>query len=122
MGMRDDRDPAKQKAQLLKLLSEKGRKNYIQPEDRMDVDVAETTERKDNHTCYYCRKPGHLKKDCRKRLADEAKQGNSLPKARTIKIVDEAKEEVGGEIKSKLQTLSEEDRHSLLLNIVEQDF
>jgi hypothetical protein len=40
----------------------------------MDINVAEVPEEhKEKQVCFYCQKPGHIKKDCRKRLANEAR-------------------------------------------------
>ena len=63
----------------------------------MDIDVAETTEidttrtnqRKTNE-CFYCQKPGHFAKDCRKKKSDraqvESSGGNSNVK--TADLID----------------------------------
>jgi hypothetical protein len=74
LAQRDSKDMSKQKAYLLQLLNKKRNQQHICPEDRMDVDIMETSNsNKERRVCYFCKLPGHVKKDCQKRMAEEAK-------------------------------------------------
>jgi hypothetical protein len=74
LAQRSNNDPAKQKAYLLQLLNQKKKQDHIHLEDRMDVDATEMADdKKEKCLCYFCKMPGHLKKDCHKRMAEEAK-------------------------------------------------
>jgi Zinc knuckle len=89
----------------------------------MDVDVTETSnEKKEKHTCFYCQKPGHIKKDCCKRLADEAR-GRKLPvHIKKVEVVDEDKEDAKSELCKMIQAMGEEEKHSVLSSLVNKHF
>jgi hypothetical protein len=73
LAQRDSKDPSKQKAYLLKLINQKQNHSYVHPEDHLDVDITETSDdKKEKQVCYYCKQPGHIKKDCWKRMANES--------------------------------------------------
>jgi Retrotransposon gag protein/Zinc knuckle len=116
------RDSAQMKAYLLKLLNNK-KGNHIRPEDHMDVDTAEPVEeKKEKHACFYCQKPGHLKKDCRKRLANEAKGRKVAIHIKKAEIVDEDKEDVKSELRKMVQAMGEDDKRSILSSLVDEHF
>jgi Zinc knuckle len=109
------------KAYLLKLLNKKG--NHVRPEDRMDVDTVEPVEEKrEKRACFYCQKPGHLKKDCRKRLADEAKGRKPAVHIKKAEIVDEDKEDAKSELRKMVQAMGEDEKHSILSSLVNEHF
>jgi Zinc knuckle/Retrotransposon gag protein len=115
------RDSAQMKSYLLKLLNKKG--NHIQPEDCMDVDAAEVPEeRKERRACFYCQKPGHLKKDCRKRLADEAKGKKPTIHVKKAEVVDKDKEDVKSELRKMVQAMGDEEKRSILSSLVNEHF
>jgi Zinc knuckle len=116
------RDSAQLKAYFLKLLNNK-KGNHIRPEDRMDVDAAEPVEEKrEKRACFYCQKPGHLKKDCRKRLADEAKGRKPAVHIKKAEVVDEDKEDAKNELRKMLQNMGDDDRKNVLSSLVDENF
>jgi Zinc knuckle len=116
------RDSAQMKAYLLKLLNNK-KGNHIHPEDRLDVDVVEPVEEKrEKRACFYCQKPGHLKKDCRKRLADEAKGKKPAIHIKKAEIVDKDKEDVKSELHKMVQAMGEDDKRNILSSLVDEHF
>jgi Retrotransposon gag protein/Zinc knuckle len=123
LGQQGGRNSAQMKAYLLKLLNQKKGGNYIRPEDRMDVDVAEVSEKqKERHTCFYCQKPGHIKKDCRKRIADKAKGNKTSIHVKKAEIIDEDKEDAKGELRKMLQAMGEDEKRSLLSSLIDEHF
>jgi len=61
-----------------------GHRTTSQGGDAMDVDITETTEidttrtnQRRNNECFYCQKPGHFAKDCRKKKSDHAQAEGS---------------------------------------------
>jgi Zinc knuckle len=110
------------KAYLLKLLNNK-KGNHIRPEDRMDVDVTEIPEeKKERRTCFYCQKPGHLKKDCCKCLADEAKGRKSSIHIKKAEVIDEDKEDTKSELRKMVQAMGEDEKCSILSSLVDKHF
>jgi Zinc knuckle len=116
------KDSTQMKSYLLKLLNNK-KGNHICPEDRMDVNVTEVQEeKKERRACFYCQKPGHLKKDCCKHLANEAKRQKSSTHIKKAEVVDEDKEDAKNELRKMVQTMSEEENHSVLSSLVDEHF
>jgi Retrotransposon gag protein len=116
------RDSAQLKTYLLKLLNNK-KGNQIRPEDRMDIDAVEPVEEKrEKHACFYCQKPGHLKKDCCKRLADEAKGKKAAVHIKKAEIVDEDKEDAKSELRKMLQNMGDDEKRSILSSLVDKHF
>jgi Retrotransposon gag protein/Zinc knuckle len=116
------KDSAHLKTYLLKLLNNK-KGNHIRPEDCMDVDAAEPVEeKKERRACFYCQKPGHLKKDCRKRLADEAKGRKPAIHIKKAEVVDEDKEDAKNELRKMLQNMGDDEKKSVLSSLVDELF
>jgi Zinc knuckle len=116
------RDSTQMKSYLLKLLN-KQKGSYIHPEDHMDVNVTEVQEeKKERRACFYCQKPGHLKKDCHKHLADEAKRQKPSAHIKKAEIVDEDKEDAKNELHKMVQTMSKEEKCSVLSSLVDEHF
>jgi hypothetical protein len=123
LAQRDSKDMSKQKAYLLQLLNKKRNQQHIRPEDRMDVDVTETSDNnKERRVCYYCKLPGHLKKDCQKRMAEEAKGRMSQTRARQAEVVDEEKEDTLATIKKSVKAMKESDKRDFLASLVDENF
>jgi hypothetical protein len=117
------KDASKQKAYLLQLLNQKRNHQNVCPEDCMDVDVTETSEdKKEQRLCYYCKLPGHLKKDCRKRMADEAKGRKPQMQARQAEVVDEEKEDVLATMRKNVKAMKESKRRDFLGVLVDKHF
>jgi Zinc knuckle len=116
------RDSVQMKSYLLKLLN-KQKGNHIRPEDRMDVDVTEVQEeKKERRACFYCQKMGHLKKDCHKCLADEAKRQKPSAHIKKVEVVDKDKEDAKNELRKMVQAMSEDEKHSVLSSLVDEHF
>jgi Zinc knuckle len=89
----------------------------------MDVDAAELVEEKrEKRACFYCQKPGHLKKDCCKRLADEAKGKKVAVHIKKAEVVDEDKEDAKNELCKMLQTMGDDEKKSILSSLVDEHF
>jgi hypothetical protein len=123
LAQRDSKDTSKQKAYLLQLLNQKRNHSHIHPEDCMDVDITETSEdKKEKRLCYYCKLPGHLKKDCQKRMANEAKGKKPQTQVHQAKVVDEEKEDVLTTIKKSVKAMKESKRRDFLGALVDEHF
>jgi Zinc knuckle len=89
----------------------------------MDVDITEVQEeKKERRVCFYCQKPGHLKKDCRKRLADEGKRQKPSVHIKKVEVVDKDKEDAKNELCKMVQAMSEEEKHNVLSSLVDKHF
>jgi hypothetical protein len=107
----------------LQLLNQKRNHQHVHPEDRMDVDVTETSDsNKENRVCYYCKLPGHLKRDCRKRMADEAKGRKPQTKAHQAEVVDEEKEDVLTTMRKNVKAMKESKRRDFLGALIDEHF
>jgi hypothetical protein len=104
----DTKDTSKQKAYLLQLLNHKQNHSHVHPEDCMDVDVTEISDdKKEKRFCYYCKLLGHLKRDCWKRMADEAKGRRPQSQAHQAEVVDEEKEDVLTTMRKNVKAMKE---------------
>jgi hypothetical protein len=118
----DTKDPNKQKAYLMKLINQK-QSGHIHPEDHMDVDITEVLEEcKEKQVCFYCQKPGHIKKDCRKRLADEARGRRPQTQTWQVEVVDEDKEDTLAGIKKNVKAMKDAEQRDLLAVLVDENF
>jgi hypothetical protein len=118
----DSKYPAKQKAYLIKLLNQK-KSNYVHPKDCMDVDVTETSdERKVKWTCFYCGKPGHIKRDCQKHMADEARGKKPQTQAWQAEVIDEEKEDTLAMMKKDVKAMKESEWRDFLAMLVDENF
>jgi hypothetical protein len=123
LAQRDNRDASKQKAYLLRLLNQKQNPGHIHPEDHMDMDVTETSnDKKEKRVCYYCKLPGHLKKDCHKRMADEAKGKTPQTQAHQAKVVDEEKEDILATMRKNVKAMKESERRDFLGVLIDEHF
>jgi hypothetical protein len=120
---RGNQDTAKQKAYLLKLLNQKRRQDHICPEDRMDVDATEIVEdKREKHVCFFCKTPGHLKRDCCKRMAEEAKGRKPQSQIQQVQVINEEKEDARTTIRNSVKALSKAERRDLLGSLVNENF
>jgi Zinc knuckle len=118
----EGRDSRQMKAYLLKLLN-KQKGNHVHLEDHMDVDVTEVQkEKKEWRACFYCQKLGHLKKDCRKHLADKAKGRKSSIHIKKAEVVNKDKEDAKNELRKMVQAMSEEEKCNVLSSLVDEHF
>jgi hypothetical protein len=123
LAQRDSKDTSKQKAYLLQLLNWKRNQQHVHPEDRMDVDVTETSEsNKERRVCYFCKLPGHLKKDCWKRMAEEAKGRKPQTQAHQAKVVDEEKEDALATMRKNVKAMKESKRRDFLGALIDEHF
>jgi hypothetical protein len=89
----------------------------------MDVDVTETSDdKKEKRLCYYCKLPGHLKKDCRKRIADEAKGRRPQTQVHQAEVVDEEKEDILATMRKNVKAMKESERRDFLGALVDKHF
>jgi hypothetical protein len=94
LAQRDSKDTSKQKAYLLKLLNQRWNHSHICPEDHMDMDITETSnDKKEKRVCYYCKIPGHIKKDCQKRMADKSKGKKPQTQVCQVEVINKEKED-----------------------------
>jgi hypothetical protein len=122
LAQRDSKDTSKQKAYLLQLLNWKQNHSHVHPEECMDVDVTETSKDKKERLCYYCKLPRHLKKDCWKRMADEAKGRKPQTQVHQAKVVDEEKEDVLATMRKNIKAIKESKRRDFLRALVDEHF
>jgi hypothetical protein len=123
LAQRDGKDTSKQKAYLLQLLNRKRNHQQVCPEDHMDVDVTETSKsNRKRRVCYFCKLPGHLKKDCQKRMAEEAKGRKPQTQARQAKVVDEEKEDTLATMRKNIKAMKDSERGDFLGALVDKHF
>jgi hypothetical protein len=123
LAQRDSKDSSKQKAYLLQLLNRKRTQPHIRPEDRMDVDVTETSENnKERRVCYHCKLPGHLRKDCRKRMAEEAKAKKPQAQVQQTEVIDEEKEDTLATMRKNVKAMKESKKRDFLASLVDENF
>jgi hypothetical protein len=123
LAQRDSKDTSKQKAYLLQLLNKKWTQPHIRPEDRMDVDVTETSKGgKERRVCFHCRLPGHLKKDCRKRMAKEARAKKTQTQAHQAEVIDEEKEDTLATMRKNVKAMKECEKRDFLASLVDEHF
>jgi hypothetical protein len=123
LAQRDSKDTSKQKAYLLQLLNQKQNQQHVCPEDHMDVDVTETSENnKERRVCYFCKLLGHLKKDCQKRMAKEAKRRKPQMQACQAEVVDEEKEDALATMRKNVKAMKESERRDFLGALVDEHF
>jgi hypothetical protein len=123
LAQRDSKDSSKQKAYLLQLLNKKRTQPHICPEDHMDVDVTETSEsNREWRVCYHCKLPGHLKKDCRKRMAEEARAKKTQTQVRQAEVINEEKEDTLATVRRSVKAMKESDKRDFLASLVDENF
>jgi hypothetical protein len=89
----------------------------------MDVDVMETSEgSKEKRVCYHCKLPGHLRKDCRKRLAEEAKARKQQTQVCQTEVIDEEKEDTLAAMRKNVKAMKESKKRDFLASLVNEHF
>jgi hypothetical protein len=115
------------KAQLLRALNNK-KCQYLQNDDKMDVDLAsvEDPEKAKLWTegqCFICHEKGHRAYCCPKRQpCEKQNSGENTTKICEVKVLDEAKEDVRGDICKGMKQLSKEECYNLLAKLVDENF
>jgi hypothetical protein len=123
LAQRDSKDMSKQKVYLLQLLNKKRNQQHICPEDHMDVDITETSDsNKERRVCYFCKLPGHLKKDCQKRMAKEAKGRKPQMQACQAEVVDKEKEDTLATMRKNIKAMKESEKRDFLALLVDEHF
>jgi hypothetical protein len=123
LAQRDSKDSSKQKAYLLQLLNKKRHPPNIHPEDHMDVDVTETSDsNKEKRVCYFCKLPGHLRRDCQKRMAEEAKMKKPQSQACQAEVIDEEKEDTLATMRKNVKAMKESEKRDFLVLLVDEHF
>jgi hypothetical protein len=123
LAQRDSKDPSKQKAYLLKLINQKQNHTHIHPEDRMDVDVTEVSDdKKEKRLCYYCKQPGHIKRDCWKRMANEARGKKPQTQVCQVKVINEEKEDIFTTMRKNVKAMKESERRYFLGVLIDKHF
>jgi hypothetical protein len=76
----------------------------------MDMDITETSDdKKEKQVCYYCKQPRHIKKDCRKRMADESQGRKLQTQVQQVEVIDEEKEDVFATMRKNVKAMKESD-------------
>jgi hypothetical protein len=120
---RDNKDSSKQKAYLLQLLNKRQGQPHIRLEDCMDVDVTETSDgNKERRVCYFCKLPGHLRKDCQKRMAEEAKARKPQTQVRQAEVIDKEKEDTLAMMRKNVKAMKESEKRDFLASLIDEHF
>jgi hypothetical protein len=89
----------------------------------MDVDITETSDgNKERRLCYFCKLPGHLKRDCHKRMAEEAKGRKLQTHARQAEVIDKEKEDSLATIRKSIKAMKESEKRDFLASLVDEHF
>jgi hypothetical protein len=94
----------------------------------MDVDLAsvedpEKAKLRVEGRCFICHEKGHRASHCPKRPnRNRQKPSEEAAKIREVKVIDEAKEDVRGDICKNMKQLSKEECYDLLAKLVDEDF
>jgi hypothetical protein len=89
----------------------------------MDVDVTETSSSdKERRVCFHCKLPGHLRKDCRKRMAKEARAKKSQTQAHQAEVIDEEKEDALATMQKNVKAMKESKKRDFLASLVDEHF
>jgi hypothetical protein len=105
------------------LLNKKQNQQHIHPEDCMDVDITETSDsNKERRVCYFCKLPGHLKRDCQKRMAKDAKAKKPQTQAHQAEVVDEEKEDALATMRKNVKAMKESEKRDFLASLVNEHF
>jgi hypothetical protein len=89
----------------------------------MDIDITETSDsNKERRVCYFCKLPGHLRKDCWKRMAEEAKGRRPQTQARQAEVVDKEKEDALATMRKNVKAMKESERWDFLGALIDEHF
>jgi hypothetical protein len=123
LAQRDNKDSSKQKAYLLQLLNKKRTQLHICPEDHMDVDVTETSDgNKEKRVCFHCKLLGHLRKNCQKRMAEEARAKKSQTQVCQAEVIDEEKEDTLATMWKNVKAMKESKKRDFLASLIDEHF
>jgi hypothetical protein len=89
----------------------------------MDVDITETSKsNKERRVCYHCKLPGHLRKDCRKRMAEEAKAKRMQTQVHQTEVIDKEKEDTLATVRKSVRAMKESEKRDFLASLVDENF
>jgi hypothetical protein len=89
----------------------------------MDVDVTEASNsNKERRVCYFCKLPGHLKKDCQKRMAEEAKARKPQTQVHQAEVIDEEKEDTLATMRKNVKAMKESKKRDFLASLIDEHF
>jgi hypothetical protein len=89
----------------------------------MDMDITETSDdKKEKQVCYYCKQPGHIRKDRQKRMADKSQGRKSQTQVCQVEVIDEEKEDIFTTVRKNVKAMKESDQRDLLGMLIDEHF
>jgi hypothetical protein len=89
----------------------------------MDVDITETSnDKREKQVCYYCKQPGHIKKDCWKRMADKSQGRKPQTQVCQVEVINEEKEDVFATMRKNIKAMKESNQMDFLGALIDEHF